>query len=190
MERKCITTNCNRHIKCHGLCAKHYKRYLDNRIESRAERINRFISECLNSNTISCIVPEFQPNAEYPVKKIGDTYIKIGLVILSRCKGDRPNKYLVMRHLCGRSRCCNPKHLEWGTQKENAEDRKRHGTEPNRRGENNVRAKLTEKDVIWIRANHIRGKGPYHRSNTEDLANKYGVTKATILNIIRGATWA
>jgi hypothetical protein len=31
-------------------------------------------------------------------------------------------------HNCGNDKCSNPKHLYWGTRKENVEDAKRHGT--------------------------------------------------------------
>ena len=31
-------------------------------------------------------------------------------------------------HNCGNGKCSNPKHLYWGTRKENSEDAKRHGT--------------------------------------------------------------
>lgn len=31
-------------------------------------------------------------------------------------------------HNCGNGKCSNPKHLYWGTRKENIEDAKRHGT--------------------------------------------------------------
>ena len=31
-------------------------------------------------------------------------------------------------HYCGNGHCSNPKHLYWGTRKENTEDSKRHGT--------------------------------------------------------------
>lgn len=31
-------------------------------------------------------------------------------------------------HECGNGKCSNPKHLYWGTRKENIEDAKRHGT--------------------------------------------------------------
>ena len=31
-------------------------------------------------------------------------------------------------HYCGNNKCSNPKHLYWGTRKENVEDSKRHGT--------------------------------------------------------------
>ena len=38
-----------------------------------------------------------------------------------------PDK-LDLCHACGNGKCSNPKHLYWGTRKENIEDAKRHGT--------------------------------------------------------------
>ena len=38
-----------------------------------------------------------------------------------------PNK-IDLCHNCGNGKCSNPKHLYWGTRKENVEDAKRHGS--------------------------------------------------------------
>ena len=42
-----------------------------------------------------------------------------------------PNK-IDLCHNCGNGKCSNPKHLYWGTRKENVEDAIRHGTWANR----------------------------------------------------------
>lgn len=51
---------------------------------------------------------------------------------------------------CHRRHCVNPKHLSWKTHKENAADMLRDGTSP--RGERQGRNKLTEAQVLAIRA--------------------------------------
>ena len=50
----------------------------------------------------------------------------------------------------------------------------------NLNGEGNSQAKLTKDDVLYIRANIIDKK---------ELANKYGVSVATIYDIIKGRSW-
>lgn len=42
---------------------------------------------------------------------------------------DFPSGHFVdLCHYCGNDKCSNPKHLYWGTRKENLDDAKRHGT--------------------------------------------------------------
>jgi hypothetical protein len=42
--------------------------------------------------------------------------------------GEQPPIGSVIRHLCGIALCCNPNHLEAGSQYENVQDKYRHGT--------------------------------------------------------------
>lgn len=85
-------------------------------------------------------------------------------------------------HSCDNPRCCNPGHLWLGTAKDNAQDmlakgRARHVT---RRGEQSHYSKLTERDVLAIRASDEK---------TKVLATRFGVTTAQILNIKRRRHW-
>jgi HNH endonuclease len=84
----------------------------------------------------------------------------------------------VTRHLNGIKTDNRSTNLAWGTPKENAQDRLRHGATPI--GERSHNAKLTVDEVRAIRT----AEGP-HR----DLAGRYGVSKRTIWNIKRGRTW-
>lgn len=87
----------------------------------------------------------------------------------------------VTRHLCNAPQCCNPAHLQPGTQQENVEDRRVHGT--NLTGERNVRARLTEGEVRVIR------QAPASRGVNQRLAERYGVSAVAIGYIRRGVTW-
>ena len=81
-------------------------------------------------------------------------------------------------HSCDNPNCCNPRHLSWGTQKANvaqAMSRGRH-----QRGEASGRARLTEAEVLAIRADE-RG--------CRRLAREYGVGVQTIVGIRAGKTW-
>ena len=82
------------------------------------------------------------------------------------------------RHKCKAKNCFNPKHLEWGTHKQNAEDRKRDGT--HLRGED-FKRKLTSIQVAEIFLNP--GK---HR----DIAAEYDISYGMVGSIKSGRSWS
>ena len=47
---------------------------------------------------------------------------RFALVSIGRIPADYQG---IVRHLCHNKKCCNPKHLAWGTQQENVDDRER-----------------------------------------------------------------
>tara|TARA_R110000868_G_scaffold8934_1_gene45335 strand:- start:268 stop:720 length:453 start_codon:yes stop_codon:yes gene_type:complete len=79
---------------------------------------------------------------------------------------------------CHNRACFNPEHLRPGTRTENEADRVRDGTDA--RGEKNVNAKLTAKQVLAIRASE---------KSQKELAEEYGVHNATISRIILRKDW-
>lgn len=83
-------------------------------------------------------------------------------------------------HNCGNGHlgCVNGGHIRWATSKENQSDRLTHGT--HNRGGRNGKAKLTEADVIEIRASIIPQK---------DIAMTFGVDPSTISHIISRKSW-
>jgi hypothetical protein len=87
-------------------------------------------------------------------------------------RGEIP-KGQTLRHKCDNPICCNPDHLEPGTQKQNLVDmaqRKR------------STAKLCEQEVREIRA--LAGTVSQH-----ELAKRYGVAKGTVSWIISRRSW-
>lgn len=94
----------------------------------------------------------------------------------------------VVRHQCDNPICCNPKHLLLGTHAQNVRDKIRRGRfrpELTRRvvGEEHGRARLTEIDVIAMRAARARGM------SVRALADVYGVHEMTASHAIRRITW-
>jgi hypothetical protein len=81
----------------------------------------------------------------------------------------------ICRHLCGIDACCNPEHIVFGTSKENAMDKIKHGSC------NNI---LTREDVIEIRKAYQTNK-----YSQDTLADKYGVSRGTIRDALVGKTW-
>ncbi len=92
-------------------------------------------------------------------------------------KGEDPGKRLVM-HSCDCPPCVNPDHLSLGTIQDNMADR--NAKERQARGEKNGPAKLTEEQVVAIRADP--------RTNRE-IAKDYGVFETTISTIKHRHTW-
>jgi hypothetical protein len=84
-------------------------------------------------------------------------------------------------HLCDVPSCCNPEHLFLGTNVENTADKVKKGRQA--KGERVGHAKLTEADIIAIRACRKAGQ------TIESLAVLFGVTTATIWFIEIGRTW-
>ena len=82
-------------------------------------------------------------------------------------------------HSCDNPLCCNPAHLRTGTHQDNMDDRNSRGRQA--RGNHNGSAKLTEQDVLEIRAI----TGMYQK----DIAKRYGVDHSSISRIIHRKIW-
>jgi hypothetical protein len=95
-----------------------------------------------------------------------------------------PPKDQEVRHLDGNNRNNKADNLLYGTDQENANDRIRHGRSG--RGDSPT-AKLTEKDVKWIRKKYTPRDEMYGASA---LGRKFNVRHTTICNIVSRQTWA
>lgn len=92
-------------------------------------------------------------------------------------------------HTCRNKHCVNPAHLYWGTPLDNGRDKIRDGT--NGSGINNNKNKLTEAQVLEIRAKYSKKGDKYSRDiTTRKLALEYGVNKATMYNIVSRKLWS
>lgn len=97
--------------------------------------------------------------------------------------GEIPKGYEVC-HKCDNPSCINPEHLFVGTRQDNIDDRERKHRNVVKIGEEQPRAILTKKavkDARWERY--------YKGTSYSLLAKKYGVSKKTIMNAIKGVTW-
>jgi hypothetical protein len=81
-------------------------------------------------------------------------------------------------HSCHNPACCNPQHLRWGTEAENAADRIVDGT--HMVGEKHPGARLMPADVKRIRASAAR---------TSDLSRDYGVSRSCIDAVRKHKSW-
>lgn len=86
---------------------------------------------------------------------------------------------MVVRHGCDNPRCVNPNHLSVGTMKDNMADREARGRR-DVRGEQIGTAKLTEGDVLEIRASSL---------SLRALSEKYGIDKSNVWLVRSGRSW-
>jgi hypothetical protein len=87
---------------------------------------------------------------------------------------------LQVRHLCNTPSCVNPDHLEFGTYKEQYNDRRLAGTDND--GYKCVTSKLTEDNIKRIR--ELSGV-----QSQSCLASQFGVTQAHISSIVKRKVW-
>jgi len=90
---------------------------------------------------------------------------------------------LCVCHSCDNPSCVNPDHLFLGTVNDNNQDRHKKGKSRNKPtpGESHNMAKLTNEDVLYIRASVD--------ALQKDLASRYKVSVPTISNIQNNKTW-
>jgi hypothetical protein len=83
-------------------------------------------------------------------------------------------------HRCDVRACVNPDHLFLGTHAENTADRRAKGRTTTKRGEKNPHSKLTDADVLEIRAS---------TETQEACAGRFGVCQVAISEIRRRRVW-
>lgn len=91
---------------------------------------------------------------------------------------------LIVRHLCqggGNPWCCNPRHLDTGTHRQNSDDKL--ASERQARGSGHGHARLTESQVRQIRAQASAGEPQ------RQIARQFGVSQPTVAMIVRRKTW-
>lgn len=95
--------------------------------------------------------------------------------------GPIPSDMCVL-HRCDTPGCVNPMHLLLGTPADNSDDCDRKGRRP--RGSQLPNAKLTESQVIELRARYAAGGISMYK-----LADEYGLTQSTVHRIIKRYVW-
>jgi len=94
----------------------------------------------------------------------------------------------VIRHKCDNRGCVNPEHLQLGTQADNIKDSwgRGRGVNPSFKGSIHPASKLTESQVSEIRSRYVL---KCRNNGCRSLAIEYGVSQATIRDIISRRTW-
>lgn len=187
MTKTCSIEGCSRKSKSLGWCIAHHHRYLRHGdplgggtawgapMQWLRDHLNHIGDECL-------IWPFARRTSGY-----GEIYADGKMINAHRrmCElrhGPPPTPKHEAAHSCGKGHlgCVNGSHLRWATPAQNQADRLIHGT--HKRGERQWMAKLTEADVLAIRA--MRGIPQWK------IANRYGVDQSHISDIVHRKTWA
>lgn len=107
---------------------------------------------------------------------------RVHRLVLEAFEGPCPKGHQT-RHLNGDKQDNRLENLQWGTRKQNMEDRRKHG-KVCEKGESNNNSKISEQDVREIRAQWDSGG-----TTQTALAEKYGVTVSSIHLIVHRKTW-
>ena len=105
--------------------------------------------------------------------------MRVVRVLLEEKLGRPIRSGFVVMHSCDNPPCCNPAHLEEGTQGDNIRQAKARGR--NARGESHGLARLTEEQVRQIRI----AEGSY-----VDIARQFGVSRPAVSMIRLRRRWA
>lgn len=89
----------------------------------------------------------------------------------------------VVRHTCDNPPCFLYEHLRCGTIADNNRDRDERGRQVAPKGEAHGRSKLTDADVLAIRAAHAMGV------TRKELQRRYGMSKRAIARIVTRSGW-
>jgi hypothetical protein len=134
----------------------------------------------------------------YGIFPFGGKYKLAHILAYEFFYGPAPKDKPCICHRCDNPPCCNPSHLFAGSVLDNARDmiekgRQGHASGPLhgskthpeavRRGEHINTAKLTESDVLSIRARYRDGE------SARKLCAEFGISKTSIFQILRRKTW-
>lgn len=90
---------------------------------------------------------------------------------------------LVIMHKCDNPSCCNPRHLQPGTQMQNVHDCMKKGRRRVVFGESRSNSKLTNEDVMEIRRRYDNGE------SGREIAKSIGMSRWHVTQIARREAW-
>lgn len=179
---------CDKPLRSASLCSAHHyrlKKYGDP-LATRPKRYAPAVEWFMNAMEYrgdECMLWPFYRSPEgYARVTIDGKFVFASRYACELENGPPPSPEYQAAHSCGKGHagCINRMHVTWKTVAENIADKWTHGTMLI--GEKHHQAKLTEKEVVEIRA--LRGK-----ISRRQLSEMYGAGRSTIDNIIDGVTW-
>lgn len=190
---KCGSPDCVRDVVAKGLCLMHYKRVrktgtTENRVQERRPLADRFHEKYKVNDETGCWEWTGALTHGYGVINSGGAgkAIRAHRVAYELFVGPIPNgdgyHGTCVLHRCDNPPCVNPEHLFLGTNHDNVLDReaKERNRASRNKGNCNPAAKITESDVLAIRASNLKQR---------ELAKLYGVTFQMISRIKRNKAW-
>lgn len=182
MEKLCSVDGCDRQAYAWGFCNKHYqraKKYGDPTFTKVAIGTpeERFWGHITKEAASGCWLFDSLLGSGYGTIWVRGKMVRAHRFAYELFKGRIPAG-LVVRHKCRNRNCVNPDHLEIGTHRENALDRRRDGTQ--KEGEASTSSKLSEEEVLEIRQS---------TKSQRALAKRYGVGRRAIQSVLSRRTW-
>ena len=185
-SRVCSIDGCGKVNYIKGWCRAHYDRWrrhgdpLGGRTFD-GEPLAFLEGTALPFDGDECLIWPFAKNAAgYGWMRHNGKTRLVSRIVCEHEHGPPPTPKHEAAHSCGKGHegCVSRKHLEWKTPKENAADKLLHGT--SRRGECNSATKLTEAQVLRIRAS---------TKLQRELAEEYGITRSAVSGIRLRNRW-
>jgi hypothetical protein len=181
-QRICSVDECGKPVRCRGRCGYHYtaarKAGLPTRPHAKKGDGQAFVDAAHRDGGAECILWPFTEREGYGTMRIDGRHLQPHRYACILQNGSPPTPKLVARHTCNVKRCVNPRHMLWGTDQDNMDDKIKTGSCT--RGEEINFAKLTAEKVLTIRASvetHVA------------LAKRYGVSVNSIMNVRSRFTW-
>lgn len=187
-HRTCSVASCDSAVEAKNFCRRHYRKFLRYGdplgFTPTQSKAYLWLTEHIGYAADDCLIwPYGRDNHGYARIQYGGKHRTAHSIMCEKVCGPPPTHKHEVRHLCGNGSlgCVNPLHLKWGTRRENAADRRSHGTMVC--GTRIYNSKLTETDVREIRhlAKTMRGA---------DIARIFGVHKENVYRILRGKNWS
>lgn len=196
MNATCGVKGCDRPVRCRGMCAAHYGRFMAGGDISAPLRVvfrgksdkDRLISKTVVNPETGCW--EWQASKTplgYGQMRFQGTRRLSHRVAWILFRGPIPtdeNAYETMGvlHSCDNPACVNPEHLFLGNQQANALDAvsKNRWGKRGMTGESHGRAVVTEEQVRAIRASS---------ASPAELAIQFGLSKGAIQHILKRRSW-
>lgn len=184
----CSIPACGKPHYAHGWCNAHWGRWRRNGDPlgggTAPGEVQRYFNEVVMTyEGDECLTWPYQRDKKGYARfdKDGRGHL-VARIICKEVHGKPPTPKHEAAHSCGKglSGCVTKGHVSWKTHADNMTDTIRHGT--SQRGTKNTFAKLTEAQVLEIRA--LKGAVSQRK-----IAAKFGVTGSMICQIHTGKSW-
>lgn len=152
---------------------------MEHEIPATEEIYRQFMSKIAHSGTGCWEWTGDRTSTNYGQMKVGGRKVPATYVALTLSGRPREGRLHAL-HSCDNPPCVNPKHLRWGTHKENMQDKVSRGRMNLAVGERHPLAKLTAEKVRYIRNSPLGYKA---------LARELGVERTTIRGVRHGKIW-
>jgi hypothetical protein len=189
----CSIPDCGKPHDARGWCKTHYRRWLRHGDPLGGGPTRGYVQGYFRDVVLpyagdDCLIwPYKREKKGYaafgaPLEAYGVRTAYVSRLLCAEVNGPPPTSEHEAAHTCGAGNrgCVTRSHLVWKTPVQNAADKIAHETDG--RGEKNSTAKLTADQIREIRG--IAGIIPQTA-----IASRYGVSRSTVSDIVRGATW-